>query len=77
MPIFSAIDFMASTVSLDRLAALLPRRVRPRGHLLLWRLFSAFCVMEALISSSEEVVSSTEAACSPVPCDSVWEEAAT
>jgi hypothetical protein len=41
----------------------------------------AFWVMEALISSSEEVVSSTLAACSPVPCERVcavedtWAEA--
>ena len=42
-----------------------------------WRLFSAFWVMEALICSSDEVVSSTAAACSPVPCDRVCEPTAT
>ena len=36
------------------------------------RLFSAFWVMEALICSSDEVVSSTEAACSDVPWERLW-----
>ncbi len=43
----------------------------------IWRLFSAFCVIDALICSSDDVVSCTEAACSLVPCESVWAEADT
>ena len=34
-----------------------------------WRAFSAFCVIDALISSKPAVVSSTDAACSLVPCE--------
>ncbi len=74
---FSAISFMAETVC---------RTVRPLSSASLapltaicsvWRLFSAFCEMEALICSRLEVVSSTEAACSLVPCESVCEVAET
>ena len=43
----------------------------------IWRLFSAFWVIDALICSSEDVVSSTEAACSLVPCDTTCAEADT
>ena len=36
-----------------------------------WRLLSALCPIEVLISSRDALVSSTAAACSEVPCDSV------
>ena len=42
-----------------------------------WRLLSAFCEIDALISSRLEVVSSTDAACSAVPCERDWEVAET
>ena len=69
---FSAMLLMASTVLLDRAAALL--RVLGRRSIAscsVWRLFSAFWRMEADICSRLDVVSSTEAACSLVP----WERA--
>ena len=74
---FSAMFLMASTVSLT---------VRPLSSASLapftascsvWRLFSAFWVMEADICSRLEVVSSTEAACSLVPWERVCEVAET
>ena len=71
--IFSAIDFIAADRLLDRLGRSRPRPWPPLEAICsVWRLFSAFCVIEALICSSDDVVSSTEAACSQVPWERDW-----
>ncbi len=69
--IFSAIDRIAPTVSVTALPPSSAFRAPSFAIASVWRELSAFCVMDALISSSDEVVSSTLAACSPVPCESV------
>ena len=73
----SVMDFIASTVCFTALPLSSASRAPLLATCSIWRLFSEFCVIEALISSRLLVVSSTEAACSLVPCESDCEEEAT
>ena len=74
---FSAMLRIATTVSFTVPAALLGLGRALDAICSVWRLFSAFWVIEADICSRLEVVSSTEAACSLVPCERVCEVAET
>src|SRR6266516_7172694 len=67
--IFSAIAFMAPTVSTPALPLSSPSRAAFTADCSSWRLLSAFFEIDAVICSRLEVVSSTEAACSLVPCE--------
>ena len=67
--------------AIERIAATVSTTARPLSSACsacrlaidsVWRLFSAFWVMLVPISSRAEVVSSTDAACSPVPCERFW-----
>ncbi len=69
MEIFSAMIFIASTDSLTALPLCSTSSAPWRAIRSICRLFSAFCVIEACICSRLALVSSTEAACSLVPCD--------
>ena len=77
MPILLAIDFMSSTVletaSPPSAASWAAFEAMPS----VTRAFSVFWAMEAVISSIDEVVSSTEAACSEEDCESDWAVAET
>src|SRR6266545_2040500 len=67
----SAIDLIAATVSVTTLPPASALLAPALAIASVWRELWAFWLIDALISSSDEVVSSTLAACSPVPCDSV------
>jgi hypothetical protein len=71
IPIRSAIERMAATVSTTALPLSSACSACSFAIASVWRLFSAFWVMDPSISSRAEVVSSTDAACSPVPWESV------
>ena len=66
---FSAIDFIAATVSRTAEPLSSPSLTPLDAICSIWRLLSAFCEIEAFICSMFEVVSCTLAACSLVPRD--------
>ena len=76
MEIFSAMVFMALTDSLTDLLLSAMSLDPFKAICSICREFSAFCVIEAFISSRLAVVSSTAAACSLVDCVRFCAEAA-
>src|SRR6478735_9099076 len=75
--IFSAMSFIAETVSPTDLPLSAASEEPFSAICSIDRLFSAFLVIEALICSRLDVVSSTDAACSLVPCERDCEVALT